>query len=75
MYTGHKLESTDEYLKALKIAASRLTQEILFRHGDDSPMGVRVHELNGAIQRVEWEIERERAHLKNTPKRGVFAAE
>jgi len=63
MSSGHEPEITDEYLKALKLAASRLTQEILFHHKGDSPIGVRVQELNATIQRVEWEIERERARI------------
>jgi hypothetical protein len=60
MSYGQGFQLTDEYLTGLKIAANRLTQEISYHYQADSAMGIRVSELNGAVQRMEWQVERER---------------
>ncbi len=58
MYSGQQSQVID-YLQALKTAANRLTMELQLINAAENPVTVRLGELNAAIQRLQWEIERE----------------
>jgi hypothetical protein len=45
---------------AVKLAAKRFSEDVRFYCSKESQLTVRTGELEGALQRVEWELERER---------------
>jgi hypothetical protein len=60
--TVAQLRQTKEELAAMKERAEEISQLMVAGYGVADPKAIRAGEVNGAIQRLQWELERSAAN-------------
>ena len=60
--TVTQLHQAKEELAAMKEQAEEISQLMMAGYGASDPKAIRAGELNSAIQRLQWEIERSAAN-------------
>ena len=59
--TVAQLRQAKEELSAMKDRAEKISRLMTAGYGDSDPRTIRAGELNAAIQRLQWELERSAA--------------
>ena len=59
--TISQIRQAKEELAAMKQRAEEISQLMTAGYGDADPRAIRAGELNAAIQRLQWELDRENA--------------